>query len=252
MRASSSATCSSSRIEPYRNAVVVKSARIAAGAAALDRLAGEGDALGEQAGEQDHAVGVLARRLQRARAAGRPVDGDLARRRLAAWRSSKSQRRWRPSSVSPAHSRRISSTVCVSVSTLASFSPISGSGESPTPMPHTNRPGASRASVRRGVGGDRRVAGDRVGDRGADAQRRRRGQRQRRVHVDLAGVQAGVGQPQVVVAERLDPARQLAERRRVVDALQGHADPHHGTSTLRPRTSRARRRARAVSTSSSG
>jgi len=146
VRASSSAVCSSSRIEPYRKAVVVKSGR-------AERARPR--SIASRAKATPSGKSPASRITPSACSpAASSVRGPLADQWTGispgatfSLACSKSQRRRRSLSVSPAHSRRISSTVWVSVSTLASLSPISGSGESPTPMPHTKRPGASRASV---------------------------------------------------------------------------------------------------------
>ena len=110
-------------------------------------LAGELETLGEEAGEEDDAVGTSpvsssARGWLAETSTGGASTGES---RCA---PEKRHGPTSPSTVSPLQSERSEAIVSRSVSSFAIGSPSSPSGRSPTPMPQATRPGATCESER--------------------------------------------------------------------------------------------------------
>ena len=245
------AAASSSAIAPYRKSVSSNVGRAARRSPAGEVLAGEGEPLGKETGQQDQPVRDLAGQLEGPRAARGDVDGrlgdggaemasreppgpDLALDRFAAPQASHGVDRV---------SQRLQ---------LRHRQPelVEGSIADPDAAGHPTR--GKLLERAEGVGRDRRMARQWIRDCRSDGDARRRLQRERRVDVAVARVHRRVGEPEVVEAEVLDPLDELDPFVRLVDALQRDAVAHHQTTTLRPRTWRARSRSRAVSISASG
>ena len=213
--------------------------------------AGEREPFREEAGEEDQPVGDLAGQLEGPGLARRDVDGRLRDRRAQV-----------PSGELPPGDLRVDRLAAPEpahdVDRVAQRLDLrhrqAELEQRPVADPDPADDAARRELRERAerVRRDRRVPRQRIRHRGADGDPRRRLQGEGRVDVAVARVHRGVGDPEVVEAELLDPGDELDPLGRLVDALEGDAVAHHQTITLRPRTCRALRRSSAVPISASG
>ena len=140
---------------------------------------------------------------------------------------------------SPDHSARIAPIAARTEASRAGRSPSARRGRSPAPIPRIMRPSEISSTVAAAAAVIAGMASERVRDGGPEQQPRRRHRGQREVGVGVASVQRRVGQPEVRVAEGIDPLDHRPELSGWIRPLehdagsQGHADSSSNRSTVR-------------------